>query len=293
MGRDPQASVVVLQSAHYRVGKGLAVESGVNRFLYPRDGAARARRLRTLTLAGAILVSGQTYAAEPFSPPPTVFVGTDARVQGYVGARYGGLWGLGSQLIDEKTAAAILPLNSVTLQIEGRGAGFFLSGAPSARAMGAGHFYWHTSGGAAGGFGGFEVAPGGGVAFVGLEARVHRGWLVPYAQVAGGLAVGGGSNAGWVRAGVQAFPTPNLMLQGDVRYLSWNTSSWLFSGNAEFRLPGRAWSGHATLNHQTGVGSGGGGATSFLAGIRIHLGNGSLYEAYTSGAGWNLLPLMF
>jgi hypothetical protein len=117
--------------------------------------------------------------------------------------------------------------------------------------------------------------------------------VIPYGQVAAGFAVDGGSNATWVRVGVQAFPTHNLMLQGDVRYLNWTTSSWLFSGNAEFRLDGRAWSAHATLNHQTGVGSGGAGATSFLAGIRVHMGNGSLYQAYTTGPVWNLLPLMF
>jgi hypothetical protein len=264
----------------------------VMHFLSVRLRRAGGALLAAITVTGVAWMGGQAVAAEPFGVAAVPYLATGPQAQAYVGARYGGLWGLGSHLVDEKTAAATVPLNWLALQIEGRGAGLFLSGTTSARAMGAGHFYLPTSFGAAGVFGGFEVSTIGGVAFVGAEARAHLGGLVPYAQVGGGPGIDGAPSATWIRVGAQAFLTQNFLLQGDVRYLDANLSSWLFSGNLEFRLDGRPWSGHATLNHQTGVGSGGG-ATSFLAGIRVHLGNGSLYQAYTTGPGWSVLPMMF
>src|SRR5262245_53880281 len=118
------------------------------------------RAVRAVAAAGAAIAAGQALAAEPLAPLASPAFGP----QGYVGARYGGLWGVGSHLIDEKTLAATLPLHWLTLEVEGRGAGIFLSGPASARAMGAGHLYVPSPGGAVGGFFGMEASAGGGVA---------------------------------------------------------------------------------------------------------------------------------
>jgi hypothetical protein len=78
-----------------------------------------------------------------------------------------------------------------------------------------------------------------------------------------------------------------------VRYLDGAINSWLLAGTVEFRAGGTPWAGYTTVKYQTGVGAGGGNATTLLGGVRIHVGNSGLYQAYTTGAIWNVLPAMF
>jgi hypothetical protein len=249
---------------------------------------------RGLLVAAAVLAAGWAVAAEPAAPAGPVLLPVTPGPQGYIGDRWGVLWGAGpTQLILEKTAAANVPFAGGGFEIEGRGAGLFQSGASSAIGMGMGHLYLRNPSRALGLFGGFEAFSGTGLIVGGVEAQVYLGRVVAYGQLATAPAVGGGSNAWWARLGAQVFHTDNLMFQGDVRFLSSNVDSWLFAGTVEFRLAGSPWAGYATLKHQTAVGAGGGGATSLLAGVHIHLGNSSLYEAYTTGAIWNVLPTMF
>jgi hypothetical protein len=256
--------------------------------------------LAKIAVAAGALFAGAVTASAADAPRPAVLPTLVAQpgVQGWVGARYGGVWSGsgGGQLIDEKTVAVNTPLAHANFELEGRGAGFFLSGSSSAAAMGGGHLYLRDSAHAFGGFGGFEVTPGSstGYAFVGLEAKAFRGPLVFYGQAAGEFAVdSGASDLWWIRAGIQAFHTDNLMFEGNVRYLTGGLTSWLFSGSAEFRRPGHAWAWHATVNYQTNAALGGTSATSVLGGVKVHLGNASLYQAYTTGAIWNLLPILY
>ncbi len=241
------------------------------------------------TIAAGGLASGGALAGD-------IFGGGDAgayAAQGYIGARYGGLWSDGSsQLIDEKTAAAAVRLGPGFLQVEGRAAGFFFSGAPENTALAAGHFYLRNEMRAIGFFGGFEVYPSGNLIFQGFEAQAFLGAMVPYGQVAYAHAADSGDSAWWVRAGLRYFLTDNRMLQGDIRYMGGVVNSWLFSADFEFRPGGKPVAWRWTANYQTGVG-GGDGSFSFLGGINIHLGNGSLRQAYTTGAVWNLLPVEF
>ena len=255
---------------------------------------------RKVALAATWMVSSALAATAADAPRPAVLPTLSATpsLQGWLGARYGGLWVSGSdaQGIDEKTAAVNTPLARGNFELEGRGAGFFLSGSSSAAAMGAGHLYIRSSDTAFGGFGGVEVTPSNshGFAFAGLEAKSLRGPLVFYGQAAFDFATDTGvQNIWWARGGVQVFTTDSLMLEGDVRYAGGGISSWLVSGSAEFRRPGHAWAWHATLNYQTAAGSAGQAATSVLGGVKVHLGNSTLYQAYTTGAVWNLLPIVY
>jgi hypothetical protein len=245
--------------------------------------------LRSLLIAtAAIVASAAAWAAGPTFAPAAI-----AGPQGYIGDRWGVLWGAGTQLILEKTAAANVPFNGGGFEIEGRGAGLYQSGASSAIGMGMGHLYLRNASRALGLFGGFETYSGAGLIVAGAEAQFYRGPIVFTAQIATAPALGGGSNTWWARAGVSFFHTDNMMFQADARYLQGAINSWLFAGTVEIRAGNTPWAGFATLKYQTGAGSGGGSATSLLAGVHIHLGNGSLYQAYTTGAIWNTLPTMF
>jgi hypothetical protein len=246
--------------------------------------------LRTILTAGAALAATVVLAAEPqVALGPAAATGA----QGYIGDRWGVLWGAGTQLILEKTAAANVPFNGGGFEIEGRGAGLYQSGASSAIGMGMGHLYLRNTSRAIGVFGGFETYTGTGLIVAGIEAQAYLGPVVAYGQLATAPALGGGTNTWWARAGAQFFHTENMMFQGDVRYLSGAINSWLFAGTVEIRAGNSPWAGFATVKYQTGAGSGGGNTTSLLAGVHIHLGNSSLYQAYTTGAIWNTLPTMF
>jgi hypothetical protein len=254
---------------------------------------------KIIVTAAALLASGfAASAADALRPAVVPTLVAKPTLQGWVGARYGALWGTSSgvRLLDEKTAAVNTPLARANFELEGRGAGFFLSGSSTAAAMGGGHLYVRNSANAFGGFGGFEVIPSTstGYVFVGGEAKAFQGRLVWFGQASEAFAVdSGASNVWWVRVGVQAFHTDNFMWEGNLRYLGGGMTSWLASGSVEFRRPGHAWAWHGTVNYQTNVGSGGGAATSVLAGVKVHLGNSTLYQAYTTGAVWNLLPIAY
>jgi hypothetical protein len=245
--------------------------------------------LRTILTAAAALATTVALAAGPVVLAPASLNGA----QGYIGDRWGVLWGAGTQLILEKTAAANVPFNGGGFEIEGRGAGLYQSGASSAIGMGMGHLYLRNASRALGVFGGFETYTGAGLIVGGVEAQAYMGPVVLYGQLATAPALGGGTNTWWARAGAQFFRTDNMMFQGDIRYLSGAINSWLFAGTIEVRAGSSPWAGFATLKYQTGAGTGGGNATSLLAGVHIHLGNSSLYQAYTTGAIWNTLPAMF
>ena len=250
---------------------------------------------RTIIVIAAALAGGSAAFATDIVPVPLAptLAPTTSAVQGYLGARYGGLWGDGSRLIDEKTAAANIPFLHGYLELEGRAAAFFRSPPTIIVGMGAGHFYRRNADGAYGLFGGWDVFPGEGLAFGGAEVQHTYGRLIAYTQAAYAPAVGGGTNTWWVRAGVNYFPTDNVKLEGDVRDIQGAFNGWLVSGDAEWRRAGRPWSAHVTLNYQTGAGTNGAAATSFLAGINIHIGNSTLFQAYTTGAVWDILPTRF
>ena len=250
---------------------------------------------RTIMVVAAALAGGSAAFAADAVPKPVVPViaPQPPSVQGYLGARYGGLWGDGSRLIDEKTAAANMPFRHGYLELEARAAAFFMSGPATVVGMGVGHFYRRNSDGAYGLFGGWDVFPGEGLALGGLEVQHTYGRVIPYVQAAYAPAVGGGTDTWWARAGVKYFPSDNFKLQGDIRDVQGAFDGWLVSGDAEWRKAGRPWSAHVTLNYQTGAGAFGGAATSFLAGINLHIGNATLYQAYTTGAIWDILPTRF
>jgi hypothetical protein len=245
-------------------------------------------------IAAAVAVGTAASAAEPVRPSAApAFLAPAPVAQGYVGARFGLLWGAGgTQLIDEKTAAANVALPWGGFELEGRGTGLFQSGSSTATSLGLGHLYLRNSARALGVFGGMESFAGIGLLVGGIEAQAYLGRAVVYGQLATAPAISG-TNTWWTRTGVQVFQTENMMLQGDVRYLSGAVNSWLLAGTAEVRAGSTPWAGYVTLKYQTGVGSGGGDATTVLGGLRIHVGNSSLYQAYTTGAIWNVLPGQF
>ncbi len=250
--------------------------------------------LRSILIAAAVAASTAAYAAEPVRKPPPIVAPAVNGPQGYIGDRWGALWdGGGTQLILEKTAAANVPTAFGGFEIEGRGAGVYQKGASAGIGMGMGHLHLKNQSRALGVFGGFETFPGNGLIVAGAEAQFYRGPVILTAQIATAPAYGGGSNAWWARGSAAYFMNNNLMLTGDVRYLQGAVKSWLLAGTVEFRAGNTPWAGFATLKYQSGVGSAGGSATALLAGVHIHLGNGSLYQAYTSGAIWNVLPTLF
>jgi hypothetical protein len=258
--------------------------------------------MNKLVVAGAVatgLFAGPALAADaiqPFAYPAPVQA---AGIQGYMGAGWAMLNGLGGETANVYAVGGALnvPVGGLNVEFEGAGAELAVAGAPTfAYSRGYVHAFYRTPGFAIGGFGGFEAPSitSIGVWTLGGEAQAYTGNLNLYGQVGWQNFTPVGFTGWTARGSAQFFLTSNILAEADVRYNSafvlTGTSAWTFGGQVEARFAGTPWSIFATARHTTI--SGAGSANAGLVGIRAHVGDGTLLQQYTTGASMNVIPLL-
>jgi hypothetical protein len=251
-------------------------------------------------------------AADVFGPPAApraVVVQRGPQVQAWLGTDAG--W---TQIESSGTTipgytlsasgAANVPMGAFNLEIEARGTDANITSGGTAADIGIGsgylHAFWRSPGAALGGFVGFEDDAVIGLRTFGVEGQLYMAKINLYGQVAGIAPASGGvagvSSAWFGRVGLQWFLNPNFLIGGDYRFVtisgsgtSLNTN--LFQVNAEWRGMGNPLSLYANASIQTLNQSGTTASVSrVVGGVRIHLGNGSLQEQYSTGASMNVIP---
>ena len=277
--------------------------------------------MKKLLLAGVVLAgfaAPQAMAADAVrpavapAPAPIVVAPAKPGPQAWFGADYA--WDHGSASgggsihgnTTSVSGAANLPIagGPFNLEIEGRGSETTFSGLSTSLSVSQadGHVFWRAQHLAIGGFFGFDNNVAVSFRPVGAEAQVYLNKLSLYGQVAS-LSIQGLSthNSWWTRGGVQLFLSPNLMLGADARWVTVGSSGptvngFLWGVNAEWRPTAAAWSVYGAYYSQKFTANGIGGNVSgnrALVGFRIHVGNGSLQQQYTTGASMNVLPALY
>jgi hypothetical protein len=277
--------------------------------------------LATAVLAG--FAAAPALAADPNPPVRSVVLPPAAvgpAIMGYagVGAAFGRLCDSGGGCADAWTAAAGGALNvplsgNLNIEIEAVGANIHMSGgtgpgsADLAYGRGILHGYMRNQAWAFGIYGGFENPTAVGIWTIGGEAQAYLGNITLYGQVAtNSVTIPGGDHSSFwsARGSAQLFLGQNVVVQGDIRYVSdflgegvggggSAVPATTFGGTIEGRMMGSPWSAFATVRHTTfDTSTGIDPVTAGLVGFRAHVGAMSLFQQYHQGASMNTVPFL-
>jgi hypothetical protein len=259
--------------------------------------------LSAALLALAVVAAAPAFAADALRPLP-YFTPTAAPQgpQGWVGVDGGWVNATGtSGHVYEVTGAANVPMGAFNFEIEGRGAALSIGGGTNtAVSLGMVHAFWRNQAMSIGVFGGLEQVATTGLTTIGVEGQAYFNNLMLYGQYASQTITGGGGTSLWYARGsaMLFLGGGNFALDGDAKYLGGGSllgagPVWEIGVGAEARMAG-AVSLYANYRSLFAAGGGGGSGTinTTLVGVRLHIGNQTLKQAYTTGASMNTIPLL-
>ena len=265
--------------------------------------------MKKLLLAGSVLAgfaAAPAMAADtvkPFvAPAPVAVLPATLGPQAWVDVAGGTLTETGSSgtiTVAHVSGAANVPIGGGPFNVEFEGNAGLLSASGETVPLDYGmvHVFWRNHAFALGGFGGVEalgiVGSGARIDTFGAEAQAYHNKVSFYGQVAGFNVVESGpsENGWWARGGIQFFLTDNFMLEGDVRDISvGGENAWLYAATAEFRP--MMWNASFFGTYRS-LPESGTSINTWLAGVRLHIGNKTLHQQYTTGASMNVFPLIF